>query len=71
MPKSITRTYSRYNRDAVALLGALIREARNECRLTATIEQNWDAVCAKAELNEGDKKLLWKRQFLNPYSVEQ
>lgn len=39
--------------------------------LTATIEQNWDAVCAKAELNEVDKKLLWKRQFLNPYSVEQ
>ncbi len=35
MPKSITRTYSRYNRDAVALLGALIREARNECKLTA------------------------------------
>lgn len=38
--------------------------------LTAAIEQNWDAVCAKAELNEVDKKLLWKRQFLNPYSVE-
>ncbi len=39
--------------------------------LAAAIEQNWDAVCAKAELNEVDKKLLWKRQFLNPYSVEQ
>ncbi|MBI9090449.1 MAG: helix-turn-helix transcriptional regulator [Desulfobacterium sp.] len=35
MPKSITRTYSRYNRDAVALLGLLIREARNERKLTA------------------------------------
>ena len=35
MPKSITRTYSRYNRDAAALLGALIREARNERKLTA------------------------------------
>ena len=35
MPKSITRTYSRYSRDATALLGALIREARNERNLTA------------------------------------
>ena len=39
--------------------------------LKAVIEQNWDDVCAKAELNAVDKKLLWKRQFLNPYSVEQ
>ena len=35
MPKSITRTYSRYNRDAVVLLGDLIREARNERKITA------------------------------------
>ena len=35
MPKSTTRTYSRYSRDAAALLGALIREARNERKLTA------------------------------------
>ena len=35
MPKSITRTYSRYTYEAVALLGALIREARNERKLTA------------------------------------
>ena len=35
MPKSITRTYSRYSRDAVALLGALIREARKERKLAA------------------------------------
>ena len=35
MPKSTTRTYSRYSRNAVALLGALIREARNERKLTA------------------------------------
>ena len=34
MPKSITRTYSRYSRDATALLGALIREARKERKLT-------------------------------------
>ncbi|VEN73796.1 Transcriptional regulator [Candidatus Desulfarcum epimagneticum] len=35
MPKSITRAYSRYSRDAAALLGALIREARHERRLSA------------------------------------
>ena len=35
MPKSITRTYSRYSRDAAALLGALIRTARKERKLTA------------------------------------
>lgn len=38
--------------------------------LIAVIEQNWNDVCAKAELDEVDQKLLWKRQFLNPYSLE-
>ncbi|PIE37006.1 MAG: transcriptional regulator [Gammaproteobacteria bacterium] len=35
MPKSITRTYSRYSRDATALLGGLVRAARKERKLTA------------------------------------
>lgn len=35
MPKSISRTYSRYSRDAAALLGGLIREARKERKLSA------------------------------------
>lgn len=35
MPKSITRAYSRYCRDAVALLGGLIRSARKERKFTA------------------------------------
>ena len=35
MPKSITRTYSRYSRDAASLLGGLIRAARKERKLTA------------------------------------
>ncbi|MCJ8498939.1 type II toxin-antitoxin system HipA family toxin [Desulfatitalea alkaliphila] len=39
--------------------------------LTAVIERHWDAVCEEAELNEVDKRLLWKRQFLNPFSMEQ
>jgi transcriptional regulator with XRE-family HTH domain len=34
MPKSITRTYSRYSRDAGTLLGGLIRVARKERKLT-------------------------------------
>ena len=34
MPKSITRTYSRYCRDAVYLLGGMIRAARKEHKLT-------------------------------------
>lgn len=38
-------------------------------QLIETIEIHWDAVCAEAELSEIDKKLFWRRQFLNPYSV--
>jgi len=34
------------------------------------IEQNWDKVCQQAQLTEIDKKLFWKRQFLNPYAFE-
>ena len=34
------------------------------------ITENWDNVCEEAELNEVDKKMLWGRQFLNPFSVE-
>ncbi len=34
------------------------------------IEQNWDSVCDEAELTDIDKKLLWRRQFLNPYLDE-
>ncbi len=37
--------------------------------LTETIENNWRTVCEKAELGEMDRKRLWGRQFLNPYSV--
>jgi hypothetical protein len=34
MPKSATRPYSRYSRDAVLLLGQLIRKARIDLKLT-------------------------------------
>jgi serine/threonine-protein kinase HipA len=39
--------------------------------LTETLEKYWDAVCEEAEYSEVDKHLLWRRQFLNPYSTEQ
>ena len=38
--------------------------------LTAVIEQNWDSVCAEAKLSEVDRKLLWGRQFLNPFATQ-
>ena len=34
------------------------------------IETHWDAVCDEAQLREVDKKMLWGRQFLNPFSIE-
>jgi serine/threonine-protein kinase HipA len=35
-----------------------------------TIRQYWNEVCEEAQLSEVDKKLLWGRQFLNPFSFE-
>lgn len=35
------------------------------------IEGNWQLVCDKAGLSEVDKKLLWGRQFLNPYAFSE
>ncbi len=47
-------------------------EARNIFdRLITAIEEHWGTVCEEAGLNKVDKQLLWRRQFLNPYSVEQ
>jgi len=34
------------------------------------IEQNWESVCDEAKLNITDRKLLWNRQFLNPFALE-
>ncbi len=39
--------------------------------LIESVENNWSAVCEEAELSEVDKSLFWRRQFLNPYSIEQ
>ncbi len=34
------------------------------------IEKNWAAVCDEAQLSTVDRKRLWHRQFLNPFSLE-
>ena len=39
-------------------------------KLTEVIELHWGSVCAKAELSEVDRNLLWGRQFLNPFSTK-
>ena len=31
------------------------------------IENSWEETCDEALLNETDRKLLWNRQFLNPF----
>lgn len=36
-----------------------------------TIRKQWDDVCKEAQLSEVDRKLLWGRQFLNPFSFEE
>jgi len=35
-----------------------------------TIETRWEEVCAEAQLSEVDKKLFWRRQFLNPFAFQ-
>jgi len=39
-------------------------------KMISAIKRHWDCVCEEAELSEVDKKLLWSRQFLNPFSIE-
>ncbi|MBL4673874.1 MAG: type II toxin-antitoxin system HipA family toxin [Arenicella sp.] len=34
------------------------------------IEKHWDTVCDEAELSIIDRNLLWRRQFLNAWSIE-
>lgn len=47
-------------------------KARKICDgLIDAIEHHWKTVCEEAELNQVDRQFLWRRQFLNPYSVEQ
>jgi serine/threonine-protein kinase HipA len=32
------------------------------------IEKQWQSVCDEANLNEVDRTLFWRRQFLNPFA---
>jgi len=34
------------------------------------INASWKEVCDEAELNQIDRKYLWRRQFLNPFATE-
>jgi len=38
-------------------------------KLIAAIEGHWESVCEEAKLSMVDKRLLWRRQFLNPFSL--
>jgi serine/threonine-protein kinase HipA len=40
-----------------------------DCQIK-TIERHWLEICADAELSEVDRKLFWKRMFLNPFALE-
>jgi serine/threonine-protein kinase HipA len=46
--------------DALALAEHQIKVVRDE----------WSRICAEAGLTEIDRKLLWRRQFLNPFAFE-
>jgi serine/threonine-protein kinase HipA len=34
------------------------------------LQERWTSICDEAKLTEVDRKLLWRRQFLNPYAFE-
>ncbi|HLD10215.1 MAG TPA: HipA domain-containing protein, partial [Methylophilaceae bacterium] len=40
-------------------------------KLRAAIEDNWEKVCDEAKLSAVDRKLFWKRQFLNSFAFEE
>lgn len=39
--------------------------------IETSIRANWDDVCEQAQLSEVERRLLWGRQFLNPFSFEE
>lgn len=48
------------------------REAQDICsHLESTIREKWVMVCDEAKLSDIDRKLFWRRQFLNPFSFEE
>ena len=39
-------------------------------RVETAIRDNWDGVCEEAQLSPVERNMLWRRQFLNPFSTE-
>ncbi|MBU4524242.1 MAG: type II toxin-antitoxin system HipA family toxin [Desulfomicrobium sp.] len=39
-------------------------------KVITAIRDNWDTICEEAQLTPVDKKLMWQRQFFNPFSTE-
>ena len=39
-------------------------------RQIATIAENWESLCNEARLGDADRRLLWRRQFLNDLAFE-
>ena len=39
-------------------------------RQIAAVARNWDALCDEAALSDADRRLLWRRQFLNDLAFE-
>jgi len=39
-------------------------------RIEAAIRDHWEMVGEEAELSPIDKNFLWRRHFLNPFSIE-
>lgn len=53
------------------LLGQKGKDAKEISEyIECIIRDYWDAVCEEAQLTKIDQKLLWGRQFLNPFSFE-
>lgn len=40
------------------------------CNQIDVIRNRWDSVCDEASMSEVDRNFFWRRQFLNPFSLE-
>lgn len=57
--------------DAAARYQLSVEDARNiiDAQLLA-IRRHWSAVCDEARLGEAERNVLWGRQFLNPFALQ-
>ena len=39
-------------------------------RQISAVAENWETVCGEAALGDADRRLLWRRQFLNDLAFE-